>query len=43
MKLLAIIDIPNISPENIEHAQHLLDGDTKHRGYTIEVTGTVEN
>ena len=37
MKLLAEIEIPNISPEDIDHAQHLLDNDNKFRGYTIRV------
>jgi len=37
MKLLAHITIPNISPENIKHAQHVLDNDTKFRDYQIEV------
>lgn len=37
MKILAEIEIPNISPEDIAHAQHVLNNDTKFRDYTIKV------
>lgn len=43
MKLLAEITIPNISPESLEHAQHVLNNDTKFRDYEIKVIEKIEH
>ena len=43
-KALVIIEFNNhITPEDKEHIQHLLDGDTKHRPYSVEVVGKVDD
>lgn len=37
MRILGEITIPTISPQSLEHAQHVLDNDTKYRDYEIRV------
>ena len=42
MKLLAEIEL-DISPETKEHAQHVLNNETRFRAFNIKVTEVVDN